>query len=80
MVVRRDLRQKAEPGECDRPTRLYPVRGTAEADLADFGVGVGVYFFTLRALAAVMLVAGLVSAPNLHYFASAAWLKASTVD
>jgi hypothetical protein len=37
----------AEPGEKEKITKLYPL-STPETDLADFGVGVGVYFFTLR--------------------------------
>jgi hypothetical protein len=59
---------KAEPGEKDKQTKLYPVFSTPEKDLADFGIGVGVYFWTLRCLAIIMFVAGILSFPNLWYF------------
>eukprot|EP00339_Tiarina_fusa_P016026 CAMPEP_0117048340 /NCGR_PEP_ID=MMETSP0472-20121206/33413_1 /TAXON_ID=693140 ORGANISM="Tiarina fusus, Strain LIS" /NCGR_SAMPLE_ID=MMETSP0472 /ASSEMBLY_ACC=CAM_ASM_000603 /LENGTH=220 /DNA_ID=CAMNT_0004761397 /DNA_START=42 /DNA_END=701 /DNA_ORIENTATION=+ len=59
---------KAEPGEKDKQTKLYPVFSTPEKDLADFGIGVGVYFWTLRFLAITMFVAGVLSIPNLWYF------------
>ena len=66
----KDLFQKAEVGENEEPTRLYSVLGTMETDLADFGDAVGVYFFTLRALAFMMFVAGLISLPNMIYYHS----------
>jgi hypothetical protein len=69
----RDLFPKAEPGEKEHPTRLYPVMSTPETELADFGVGVAVYFFTLRSLSIVLLVAGVLSAPNMYYFWSDAY-------
>ena len=69
----KDFLRKAEPGEHDQPTRLYPVLGTREADLADFGVGVGVYFFTLRSLCIIMFLGGIINIPNLIYFGSDAY-------
>lgn len=48
-----------------------------ETDLADFGVGVGVYFYSLRILAIIMFVAGLISAPNLKYYGSKSYNAAS---
>lgn len=69
----KDLRRRAERGERDRPTRLYPVLTIPESDLADFGVGVGVYFFTLRSLCIIMLLAGLINLPLLHYYGSDAY-------
>ena len=66
----RDCHQKAEPGDDDRPTRLYSVFSTPESDLADWGIGVGIYFFTLRSLAIIMFLAGLINAPSLLYYAS----------
>jgi hypothetical protein len=66
----KDVLRKAEPGERDRPTRLYSVLTTAESDLADFGIGVGVYFFTLRSLCIIMLLAGIINIPSLTYFGS----------
>lgn len=66
----RDYLRKAEPGEKDRPTRLYSVIHTPESDLADWGVGVGIYFFTLRALGIIMFLAGLINIPTLMYYGS----------
>lgn len=65
----RDVFKRAETGEYEEPTRLYSITGTPESDLADFGIGVGMYFFTLRALAIVMLIAGIINIPNMIYFA-----------
>jgi hypothetical protein len=59
---------KAEPGESKKPTRLYPVLSTPEKDLADFGVGAGIYFWTLRMLSIILFIAGLMSSPNFLYF------------
>jgi hypothetical protein len=59
---------KAEPGERKQPTKLYPVLSTPETDLADFGIGVGVYFYTLRMLSFIMFFAGILSIPNLWYY------------
>ncbi len=61
---------KADSGATTSKTRLYPVLSLPESQLADFGVGVAVYFYTLRALSVIMLVAGIISIPNLIYFAS----------
>lgn len=69
-VHNKDSFQKAEAGEKDEGTVLYSVVDTPERDLADFGLGVGIYFFTLRALAIIMLIAGLINTPNLIYYAS----------
>lgn len=71
----RDLLRKAEPGERNVPTRLYSVVNTPEVDLGDFGIGVGMYFFTLRSLAIIMFLAGLVNVPTLVYYASDAYSR-----
>lgn len=68
--------QKAEPGERKRPTRLYSVIDTTEPDLSDFGLGVGVYFFTLKSLAIIMFLAGIINAPTLMYYSSNAYSNA----
>ena len=65
-----DLFVEAEPGEQNGNTKLYPILSTPETDLADFGIGVGVYFYTLRMMSIIMLVAGTISIPNLIYFGS----------
>lgn len=68
----RDIRQRAEPGET-KPTQLYSVWSTPEEDLGDFGIGIGLYFSTLRLLAIVTFIAGLILLPNMIYFASDAY-------
>mmetsp|Transcript_29490 Transcript_29490/g.44646 ORF Transcript_29490/g.44646 Transcript_29490/m.44646 type:complete len:879 (+) Transcript_29490:123-2759(+) len=60
---------KAEAGETE-PTVLYSVWGTPERELGDFGISVGVYFWLQRVLCGVMFLAGLMSMPNILYFAS----------
>ena len=61
---------KAEPGEMELPTKLYSPIFTTLSDMGDFGLGVGLYFSSLRAIALISLVAGLISLPNILYFAS----------
>jgi hypothetical protein len=62
--------EKAEPGENDDPTRLYPPIFLPHKQLGDFGLGIGLYFSTLRAITCIMLVAGVISIYNLIYFGS----------
>jgi hypothetical protein len=38
--------------------------------MGDFGLGVGLYFSTLRAMTVLMLLAGLMNIPNFLYFGS----------
>eukprot|EP00592_Proboscia_alata_P008819 CAMPEP_0194364480 /NCGR_PEP_ID=MMETSP0174-20130528/12400_1 /TAXON_ID=216777 /ORGANISM="Proboscia alata, Strain PI-D3" /LENGTH=923 /DNA_ID=CAMNT_0039138535 /DNA_START=73 /DNA_END=2844 /DNA_ORIENTATION=+ len=64
-----DARERAEPGETSFKTKLYPLWST-EHDLADWGVGVGLYFQNLRMFAIICFVAGLISIPNMIYYAS----------
>ena len=61
---------KAEPGDVDIPTKLYPIYQTPESELADMGVGIGIYFYTLRVLSIILFLAGIISIPNLIYFYS----------
>ena len=60
----------AEPGERHLKTRLYHPFFTSANQLGDFGLGIALYFATLRGMIVVILIAGLVSVPNLLYFAS----------
>ena len=65
----RDLQlEKAEPGD-PQPSDLYPCH-TPLGQLGDFGLGIGIYFSTLRSFAILTLLAGLINIPNLVYFAS----------
>jgi len=60
--------EKAEQGESYLQSKLYDPFFTALDQMGDFGLGFGLYFSTLRAIALVTFVAGLVSIPNMLYF------------
>eukprot|EP00804_Cyclotella_cryptica_P013285 CCRYP_018642-RA/>CCRYP_018642-RA protein AED:0.04 eAED:0.04 QI:382/1/1/1/1/1/4/1250/711 len=62
--------ERAEPGENDDPTRLYSPIFTPHSQLGDFGLGIGLYFSTLRAITLITFAAGLLSVYNIVYFAS----------
>ncbi len=61
---------RAEPGELEKPTKLYSVLGTTNEDMSDFGIGVGLYFSTIKFLCVISLVAGLINIPNILFFTS----------
>jgi len=61
---------RAEPGESEHQTKLYPVWGTTLIDLGDFGRGVGLYFTSLRELAIITFIAGLINVPAMVYLNS----------
>jgi Calcium-dependent channel, 7TM region, putative phosphate len=60
----------AEPGEAAYKTKLYPIFSTPLSQLGDFGLGFGIYFATLRDFAILALLCGLLSIPNIIFFAS----------
>ena len=60
---------RAEPGESRLPTRLYSPFFTPLSQLGDFGIGIGLYFSSLRAIAFIALIAGCINIPNILYFA-----------
>jgi hypothetical protein len=72
--------EKAEPGENDVKTALYSPIFTPHAQLGDFGLGIGLYFSTLRAIAFVTFILGLISVYNIKYFASDEYLPLSYRD
>lgn len=59
---------RAEPGEHQEKTNLYPVWGTPMGDMADFGIGVGMYFDMVRFFGIVALIAGFMSTPSILFF------------
>jgi len=61
---------RAEPGEAQDKTRLYPIWGTPLEDMADFGIGVGMYFDMIRFFAVVALIAGFMSIPSILFYMS----------
>lgn len=64
---------RAKPGESNLPTRLYSPFFTPLSQLGDFGIGVGLYFSSLRAVAFITLIAGCINLPNILYYASDAY-------
>ena len=59
---------RAEPGERREPTLLYSFFRTPGESLNDWGIGVALYFNTMRVMSIGLLLAGLVSLPNYVYF------------
>jgi hypothetical protein len=66
---------RAKPGECTMPTKLYSPFFTPLSQLGDFGIGVGLYFSYLRAVAFITLIAGCINIPNILYYASDEYSK-----
>lgn len=64
--------ERAEPGE-QQATELYSPLWTPDSQLIEFGIGVALYFSTLRVLAAILIVAGLIHLPNLLYYSGSAY-------
>lgn len=60
----------AVPGENKYETKLYHPITTPLSQMGDFGLGVGLYFSTLRAITILMLLAGIMNIPNFIYFGS----------
>ena len=60
---------KATPGTL-RETRLYPALCTPQEELGDFGIGIGLYFTTVRALAVIIFIAGIMNIPLMVYYGS----------
>ena len=64
---------KAEPGENHLPTSLYSPIFTPLKQMGDFGLGIGLYFSTLRAITVLTLLAGLINIVNFQYFNSSVY-------
>eukprot|EP00587_Corethron_hystrix_P000893 CAMPEP_0113301106 /NCGR_PEP_ID=MMETSP0010_2-20120614/2474_1 /TAXON_ID=216773 ORGANISM="Corethron hystrix, Strain 308" /NCGR_SAMPLE_ID=MMETSP0010_2 /ASSEMBLY_ACC=CAM_ASM_000155 /LENGTH=1064 /DNA_ID=CAMNT_0000154675 /DNA_START=1736 /DNA_END=4930 /DNA_ORIENTATION=+ /assembly_acc=CAM_ASM_000155 len=64
---------RVEPGESDHPTALYPAIFTPFSQLGDFGLGIGLYFYNLRAMAILIFLVGLVSYPTAIFYQSDAY-------
>jgi len=65
--------EMAEIADDDRKTLLYPVWRTPAKMMGEFGIGVGLYFSTLAALAFIMLGAFAINIPAMRYFASTSY-------
>lgn len=63
----------ADPGDGIFRTKLYSPISTPLSQMSDFGLDMGLYFFTLRTLAVMTFVAGLINIPNLIYFSGGSY-------
>lgn len=61
--------RRAEPGETQR-TELFSPWRTPNASLIEWGIGVDLYFSTLRIMAGVLFIVGLIHLPNLVFYRS----------
>ena len=59
---------RAEPGENTQDTELYNPFTTPTSSFIEWGIGVDLYFSSLRALAFVLLIAGIINIPALMYY------------
>ena len=62
--------ERASPGEYARDTKLYSPWTTPHEELADFGIGVGLYFSTARALGWIVFIAGWINFSLAVFYAS----------
>ena len=58
----------ADPGEENFQTKLYNPISTPLTQMSGFGSDIILYFFTLKTMAFLTFVAGLISIPNILYF------------
>jgi len=61
---------KAEPGAYDQRTKMYSPLFTPLNQMGDFGIGIGLYFSSLKYLIILTFIAGLLSVPTIAYYAS----------
>jgi len=54
----------------DNPDAKFYRLDISEGDLGDFGLGIGLYFDTLKKMAILMFLLGLLNIPNVVYFSS----------
>ena len=60
---------RADPGE-EKPSDLYSPITTAESNLNEWGIGVALYFATLRVMAVILMLTGLINIANIWYYSS----------
>lgn len=60
----------AAAGESRFHTRLYSPLTTPTSQIGDFGLGIGIFLATTRKVSLMLFIAGLLSLPNLYYYAS----------
>eukprot|EP00986_Skeletonema_menzelii_P019759 scaffold29085_cov160-Skeletonema_menzelii.AAC.5 len=60
---------RAPPGETNE-TKLYSAFLTPQSSLSDWGIGMGMYFSTLSSIGVILLLAGILSIPNIIWYSS----------
>jgi hypothetical protein len=64
--------RRADPGEKNK-TELYSVLKTPASSFVDWGAGVDLYFSSVRSIAIMLLVCGLINIPNIVFYSSSAY-------
>ena len=64
------IMRRAEPGETEK-TELYHPLMTSSSNFIEWGIGVDLYFSTLRIMAVVLFLAGLLHLPNQIFYRNA---------
>jgi hypothetical protein len=59
----------AEPGEIEDTELYHPLR-TPQSSFIEWGIGIDLYFSSLRIMAGFLLIAGLINLPNMLFYAS----------
>lgn len=67
------VQRRADPGESEAPTELYSMFTTPASAFIEWGVGMDLYFSTLRMMSLVLLVAGLINLPNILFYKSSSY-------
>lgn len=62
--------RRAEPGENVEDTELYNPFTTPASSLIEWGIGVDLYFSSLRSLGFLLFLAGLMNIPSIMHYAS----------
>jgi hypothetical protein len=62
--------RRAEPGEHSTNTELYSPFFTPQSSLIEWGIGVDLYFSTLRMMSGILLFAALINIPTILFYAS----------
>ena len=60
----------ANSGETGTPTKLYDPCSVTTDELSDFGIGIGLYFSTLKGFSFIFLIAFMINLPNYCFFRS----------
>jgi len=65
--------RRADPGESTEETELYDPFRTPSSAYIEWGTGVDLYFSTLRIMAFLLLLAGIINIPNILFYRSKAY-------